>query len=260
MTGIERLVDIVNDGPYSGGMIHISVHKLREICDQIEGEADVETVKSEAMAALNFVEEHGGLEKARRELERVETWHLDKLEMYRLCTKYGGVKRLKRHLMPEGLEWPIYDTGEPVGFGDEFLNARGGASVLRTVLIKDCRDSLGGDFYWKIGKGKNAVTMKNGEPVKRPAPKVLDGKNNVTVRDGKGTGWFVDADNLTHEQLDNWDRLFEDEEKSPCEYFGHAVKPCLSEPRCLALDAPTCKDAKISDMFRRVRNLRERGQ
>ena len=191
MTGIERLVDIVNDGPYSGGMIHISVHKLREICDQIEGEADVETVKSEAMAALNFVEEHGGLEKARRELERVETWHLDKLEMYRLCTKYGGVKRLKRHLMPEGLEWPIYDTGEPVGFGDEFLNARGGASVLRTVLIKDCRDSLGGDFYWKIGKGKNAVTLKNGERVKRPAPKVLDA-DGVEIRVGD-TVWCLEG-------------------------------------------------------------------
>ena len=146
---------------------------LRRICSQLE-DRGVETVKSEAMEALAFVKEHGGLEKARRELERAETWHLDKLEMYRLCTECGGVEGLKKRLMPEGMEWPKYDTGELVGFGSEFENGRGGASVLRTVLIKDCRETFGGDFYWKLGKGKNAVTLKNGERVKRPAPKVLD--------------------------------------------------------------------------------------
>lgn len=75
MTGIERLRDIVDDGPYSGGMIHISVQKLREICGQIEREGGVETVKSEAMEALAFVEEHGGLDA------------------------------VKKRLMPEGMEW-----------------------------------------------------------------------------------------------------------------------------------------------------------
>ena len=193
MTGIERLVDIVNDGPYSGGMIHISVQKLREICEQIEREVDV---KAEAMEALAFVNGHGGLEKARRELERAETWHLDKLEMYLLCTEYGSVKRLKRYLMPNCLEWPTYEDGEPVRIGDEFENARGGASVLRTVLIKDCRDSLGGDFYWKLGKGKNAVTLKNGERVKRPEPKVLDA-DGVEIRVGDTVWTTRDLDRFT---------------------------------------------------------------
>ena len=53
MTGIERLRDIVDDGPYSGGMIHISVQKLREICEQIEREFGVETVKADGIAANN---------------------------------------------------------------------------------------------------------------------------------------------------------------------------------------------------------------
>ena len=79
--------------------------------------------------------------------------------------------------------WPRFDDGEPVEFGDEFQNAHGGASVLRTAIIKDCRDSLGGDFYWKLGKGKNAVTLKSGERVKRPAPKVLDA-DGVEIRVG----------------------------------------------------------------------------
>ena len=93
--------------------------------------------------------------------------------------------------LPEGMEWPRYDTGEPVGFGDEFENARGGSSVLRTVLIKDCRESLGGDYYWKLGKGKNAVTLKNGERVKRPAPKAFDA-DGVEIRVGEAL-YYVDG-------------------------------------------------------------------
>lgn len=87
--------------------------------------------------------------------------------------------------------WPRFDDGEPVEFGDEFQNAHGGASVLRTVIIKDCRDSLGGDFYWKLGRGKNAVTLKGGERVERPAPKVLDA-DGVEIRVGDEV-WDVDG-------------------------------------------------------------------
>lgn len=59
MTGIERLRDIVDDGPYSGGMIHISVHKLREICEQIEGEVD--DISERESDVLGWVEKNGGL-------------------------------------------------------------------------------------------------------------------------------------------------------------------------------------------------------
>lgn len=143
MTGIERLRDIAEDR-YSGGMVHISVHKLREICDQIEAEAGVETVKSEAMEALAFVEEEGGLAE------------------------------LERRLMPEGIEWPRHESGELVEFGDEYVNAKGNVSTLRTIVIKDCRDRLGGGYYWKLGKGACAVMVKNGERVKRPAVLAAD--------------------------------------------------------------------------------------
>lgn len=90
--------------------------------------------------------------------------------------------------------WPRFDDGDPVEFGDEFQNAHGGASVLRTAIIKDCRDSLGGDFYWKLGKGKNAVTLKSGERVKRPAPKALDA-DGEEIREGD-TVWDEHGDEL----------------------------------------------------------------
>lgn len=234
MTGIERLRDIVDDGPYSGGMIHISVQRLREICEQIEAEAGVETVKSEAMEALAFVEEHGGLDA------------------------------VKKRLMPEGMEWPKFDDGEPVEFGDEFQNAHGGASVLRTVIIKDCRDSLGGDFYWKLGRGKNAVTLKGGERVERPAPKVLDA-DGVEIRVGD-TVWDEHGDELvvlavygqdvhcryaeyedqicdngtweplqlTRERPDSWERL--EEEARSCTCVMEAID-LVRRARALAGDA-----------------------
>ena len=66
MTGIERLADIANDGPYSGGMIHISVQKLREICEQIEREVD--DISGRGSDILAWVEEHGGLDAVKKRL------------------------------------------------------------------------------------------------------------------------------------------------------------------------------------------------
>ena len=99
MTGIERLRDIVDDGPYSGGMIHISVQKLREICEQIEREVgDISGYESDVLA---FVEEKGGLDA------------------------------LKKRLMPEGMEWPTVD-GKPVDFVTGYEPSLG---VLEAVSI-----------------------------------------------------------------------------------------------------------------------------
>lgn len=180
MTGIERLVDIVNDGPYSGGMIHISVQKLREICEQIEAEAGVETVKSESMEALAFVEEHGGIEVIKeRLLETIPHAVYDRIyrrKHRRIRELENELEDMRGRLMPEGMEWPRFEDGELVGFGDEYVNANGNVSTLRTIVIKDCRDRLGGGYYWKLGKGACAVVVKNGERIKRPPVLAADGK------------------------------------------------------------------------------------
>ena len=138
MTGIERLVDIVNDGPYSGGMIHISVQKLREICEQIEREVGVETVKREAMEALAFVEEHGGLDE------------------------------VKERLMPDGMEWPKYTDGSLVEIGDEVVGPDYGERFrVDTVTFHVNGFTLrekSGVSHW----------YESDDRFERPAPKVLD--------------------------------------------------------------------------------------
>ena len=156
MTGIERLRDIAYDGPYSGGMIHISVQRLREICDQIEREAGVETVKSEAMEALAFVEEHGGLDA------------------------------VKKRLMPEGMEWlveawPKFEDDAPLKLGDMAL-VDGDADMVEAIQL------------WIHGKpviyGDNSSQqLEKGERVRRPAPQVLDA-DGVEIHKGD-TVWSL---------------------------------------------------------------------
>ena len=94
MTGIERLRDIAYDGPYSGGMIHISVQKLREICEQIESEVD--DISGGDSDVLAWVEEHGksdavagvcelkGEQYARGDLDLVHTV----VKEYHLCDRW----------------------------------------------------------------------------------------------------------------------------------------------------------------------------
>ena len=130
--------------------------------------------------------------------------------------------------------WPRFDDGDPVEFGDEFQNAHGGASVLRTAIIKDCRDSLGGDFYWKLGKGRNAITLKSGERVKRPAPKVLDA-DGVEIRVGD-TVWNSVGTALTVCAVNGDKSSFDavrgyDEQKCP------GLNPAIFTHRAPVLDA-----------------------
>ena len=166
MTGIERLVDIVNDGPYSGGMIHISVQKLREICEQIEREQDAavndspcDAILTEDREAIAWVRAYGGIEKVKQDAlcwntaEHIAPTTLDWLA--RVCPVAGiekcgyGVSLEKledvinRRLMPEGMEWllevwPKWSNGEYCKFGGWWVAPTYGENEpkpLRTLSI-----------------------------------------------------------------------------------------------------------------------------
>lgn len=169
-----------------------ALHKRREYIKKLENAAlERRTVREEDHEAAEWVREHGGLDNVKKLLDWVvghcstkqqldfDFW-LSGRVMHELgfdddmADRDEVERRLLARLMPEGYEWPRYESGELVLFGDEFINAKGNASTLRTIAIKDCRDALGGAVFWKLGKGACAVTLKNGERVKRPVPKVLD--------------------------------------------------------------------------------------
>ena len=156
MTGIERLRDIADDR-YSGGMVHISVQKLREICEQIEREFGVETVKAEGIAANN------------RRIELCGALGID--------TDTGwsdAMAEMVKRLMPDGMCWPVFEDGEPVRIGDFVSDVEVRSVVFRDggILLSDCT-SVPGWGTWRSYK----------EPIKRPTPKVLDA-DGVEIRVG----------------------------------------------------------------------------
>lgn len=85
--------------------------------------------------------------------------------------------RLLARLMPEGYEWPRFEDGEPVRFGDGFLDHQGNErSVLNIKMWQE------GGF--EIGTGQGTYDWHSaGERVRRPAPKVLDA-DGVEIRIG----------------------------------------------------------------------------
>lgn len=75
----------------------------------------------------------------------------------------AALDALDRRLMPEGMEWPRYEDGEPVKFGDKV------PTIQRVSKI-----GLFSDGSFTLYNGFDSVPFKRGERVKRPESKVLD--------------------------------------------------------------------------------------
>ena len=143
--------------------------------------------------------------------------------------------------------WPRFeDTGEPVWFGDEVEMQD---EIVREVWTFTLDVNAKGDKRLYLN-GFEGLFMLPGEPVKHPAPKVLDAdgveikvgdtvwfKGNprpyavVEVKDGsvrlyskthcsEESATTVFTDILTHIAPDSWERLEEDAAKDECDYFG----------------------------------------
>lgn len=182
MTGLQRLRDFAEKG--AAMLTYYQVKDLRVIADQIEAEQEERvTRRVEDRAAAAWVREHGGLE---------EVWLCHNAADNRrveLCTALGigtdtgwsdAMAEMVKRLMPEGMEWPRCESGEPVRLGDcveqwrcvfsveavEFT-ARGGCT------LKDAPD---GD--WSISSHMSA-----GDAAHLHAPKVYDA-DGVEIREG----------------------------------------------------------------------------
>lgn len=193
MTGIERLREL-SKGMHNHGMtvwqltddayeerFGVTKHGptiknfLSDIADQIEREADVETVRSDAMEAWRWVCDHGGLENVR------DAWD----EAVNLCATIGCEPNdesemlqalgdctdiVIKRLMPGGLEWPRYESGEPVPIVGAIADELGRAHEVTSVEVFD----NGSDLRWNPDEPEDCVWVGHGERVRRPAPKVLD--------------------------------------------------------------------------------------
>ena len=202
MTGIEHLREFVRT--FHGCPSDVCRYTLTSIADQIAREqADrsdkiAESFRSEVFEAYEWVREHGGLGALQVRVDMLR----DTLDWLR---KRAGVGKdeladynelldaIDRRLMPEGCEWPRYDTGEPVCIGSEILTTDGQVRCEHFALT--ITDDDGG-----------VTTIDFGERVRRPEPKVLDA-DGAEIRVGD-TVWHVhDLDKFTVTNSNNGENL-----------------------------------------------------
>lgn len=69
---------------------------------------------------------------------------------------------LEKRLMPEGMEWPRYESGEPVLLGSMVSDTRGGSAAAISFELSDDR------VYIRDFEGFPSQVLATGERVKRP--------------------------------------------------------------------------------------------
>ena len=202
------------------------------------------------------------------------------------------VESMRDRLMPEGMEWPRFEDGEPVRIGDAIAQPLG-AITVRSVEFTgeggcELKDAPDGDWY-------TSRHLSAGNVIHRPAPEVVDadgveirvgdevwpkypsgrddeqvvraivltllGDGRVEVESEYPTGAkfheYVQSDQLTHERPDSWERLEEDATIRPSAYCHDRGLPCDGDPDP---DAATYVEAMARDIVRRAKKLAERGK
>ena len=105
----------------------------------------------------------------------------------RACDLTRKNAELRKRAMPEGMCWPVFEDGEPVRVGDVVSDVEVRSVVFRDggILLSDCT-SVPGWGTWRSYK----------EPIKRPAPKVLDA-DGVEIRVGDTVYHVKDGSEMT---------------------------------------------------------------
>lgn len=90
------------------------------------------------------------------------------------------MEAMRPRLMPEGMEWPVFEDGDPVRIGDEYADTFG-ANTVATIEFGDGYSAINPNTPggYVVGKFEGA----HGRYVPRPAPKVLDA-DGVEIREG----------------------------------------------------------------------------
>lgn len=194
---------------------------------------------------------------------------------------------IEKRLMPEGMEWPRFEDGEPVHVGDE-VDFGSACGAVSSIEFQNC-----GYFIVHICDGAGDHYHSQyfpGESIKSHAPKTLD-KDGIETRVGdtvwnasgtefevmalSGDGKTVHvkwgngrdaktgtcaAKSLTHERPDSWERLEEDAEnvQNYADIRAYVVKRNLMHINYETGDSLHLIVAR--DLVCRAKALAERGQ
>lgn len=125
--------------------------------------------------AFEWVRDHGGIEVLRRMFHDADSRRVE------LCAALGidldkgwsdAMAAMRLRLVPEGMEWPRFEDGEPVRIGDSA--PFGTDDVMEVVGVEINR--FGYVLHGSIDDGMMGCVDgdEHGVAVKRPTPKVLD--------------------------------------------------------------------------------------
>ena len=135
-------------------------------------------------------------DQARQELDRLKDRSRDTTmsaygllpeedrDALRWVREQGGLEEIRKRLMPEGYEWPRYESGEPLRYEDRYVYDGRERDVWHVDF-----DSYGEPTI--LNKDGTRSHPDKGERVKRPAPKVLDA-DGVEIRVGDEV-WDVET-------------------------------------------------------------------
>lgn len=169
---------------------------------------DVATIRKDAYDAYEWVRKHGGLDIVRRMFRDADSRRVE------LCGALGidldkgwseAMAAMRLRLMPEGMEWPRFEDGEPVRIGSDFgYGVKLDSYEVTSILFTSEGCFLEPDYSWE--GDDYALMVKQGVRVKRPAPKVLDA-DGAEIRVGD-TVWHVhDLDKFTVTNSNNGENL-----------------------------------------------------
>lgn len=209
------------------------------------------------------------------------------------------MEAMRPHLMPEGVEWPRYEDGEPVMLNDVALLANGlqeevyqvhfhGSGFALYTETSDVdysygervkRPAVGGADGAPIREGDTVWCVATDEQLLDMNVSIVRGLNrgreltvtDVTQRGGEPwarfeqTGFLIKTCYLTHAKpdLDSWERIEEDTEKSFSEYWGCEEVECSRCPALIDGKTPheffgcshNCTIAMKRDIMRRCKAL-----
>ena len=206
-----------------------ALHKRREYIKKLENAAlERRTVREEDHEAAEWVREHGGLDNVKKLLDWVvghcstkqqldfDFW-LSGRVMHELGFEEDMAdrdevdRRLLSRLMPEGYEWPRYETGELLRYDDRYIQDGAESEVWHVDF-----DSFGDVTI--LNKDGSKCSLDKGERVKRTEPKVLDSEG-VECNVGDAVWWV-------HNKTGNF-RIIRIEQDGKCAiHDDDADEPC----------------------------------
>lgn len=299
MTGLERLREI--QGELLGYNINANLlgrgsSRLFKMEDEIESAiSQAEREQSEDHEIAEWVRKHGGFDgpvkidnlvltgeaesaavKTLRELSGAEQDEIETIGSMR--------SDIEKRLMPIGIEWPRFEDGERVQFGDEYIaddlglvcdvcsiavNKDGEFDINDTRFCKGERvkrpkqDPIGADGLHIHDDETVYLVDGNGEPLYVIGTKA-DGYQTVFVRNQSGYVNNYDAQRLTHtkpEPPDSAERIADDIKRMAEEWCSYPKLREASEKAASSV-GEAGMGAALSNLSKRCRALaeRERGE